>query len=287
MKSSTKIVWLGIACFVLINLFEAAQQHYYITRFQLAKESVSYWLLLQHHSFRWFIWGIMGIPLYLFTNRQPIEQHTFSLRLIGRYVGVTGILLLIDLSIISAIKVISDGSEWSYFFEYFQFFTYQKAALFTSAYLGLVILIHLNIHQSTLEMKVVELSSLKKEYKQLYQDLKTKAFQDGAQLIHVKIGNKMKAIPLAAILWIQSEDYCVRIHAKQGQSYLLRKSMKAMERELATQGFVRIHRNSIVNLAEVESFNFQHEPSVSLKSGEILKMAHSRIGQIKEALRLA
>ena len=106
-------------------------------------------------------------------------------------------------------------------------------------------------------------------------------------LIHVKIGNKLKAIPLADISWIQSEDYCVRIHTKLEKSYLLRKSMKAMERELAPKGFIRVHRNSIVNIAEVDSFIFQADPQVKLKKGEAIKIANSRIPQIKELLAKA
>ncbi|MGB0522521.1 MAG: LytR/AlgR family response regulator transcription factor [Flammeovirgaceae bacterium] len=287
-KGSTRIILLGISCFVLINLFEAAQQHYYITRFQLANEEVSYWLLLKNHSLRWLIWATTSVLLYRYVVTYPIRQAHFNLQVVGRYALVVGSLLVITLVLISGLQVAMDGVDntWQDYLEYLQFYTYQKAALFTSAYLGLIILIHLNLHQNELELKVVELSGLKKEYKQLYQDLKNQAFQDGAPLIHVKIGNKMKAIPLAEIVWIKSEDYCVRIHTKNGQSFLLRKSMKAMERELAAQGFVRIHRNSIVNLAEVDAFEFQGEPQVSLKQGDSLKIAASRVPQIKEALKL-
>lgn len=289
MKSSSKIIVLGLSCFVLINLFEAAQQYYYITRFQLSKETVSYWYLLKSHSLRWLFWVTTACVLYRYVKRNPIREESFNLNLLGRYATITFSLLLITILLVSSLQIVQDGvvNTWADFIEYFQFYTYQKAALFTSAYLGLIILIHLNMHLSELELKVVELSGLKKEYKQLYQDLKNQAFQDAEPLIHVKIGNKMKAIPLADIVWIQSEDYCVRIHTKTEQSYLLRKSMKAMERELAAKGFVRIHRNSIVNLAEVDAFNFQGEAQVSLKDGEQLKIAASRVPQIKEALKLA
>lgn len=286
MKASTKILLLGIGCFTLVVLFEAAQQQYYITRFQLANEEVSFFDLLKNHAFRWLIWVVFGLALYRFTLKRPIHQSSFDLKLIGQYAIVVITLLLLAICTISLMMQWANGDGFDQFFEYFQFYIYQKAALFTSAYLGLIILIHLYLHQQELELKIVELSSLKKENKQLYQELKSQSIQDHSPLIHIKIGNKLKAIPLSEIYWIQSEDYCVRVHTKNGQSYLLRKSMKAMERELMAKGFIRIHRNAIVNITEVDSFLFQDEPTVVLKQGETLKIANSRVAQIKEVLKM-
>lgn len=287
MTNQTRNILLGLTGFILINVFEAAQQHYYITRFQLSQETVSFWYLLKNHSFRWLIWLLTASVLYYYSTKNTINKNNFSLKVISKYLGIIALLLTCTLILITFLQIVQDGipNNLGDFWEYFLFYVYQKSALFSSAYIGLAILVHLHLHRQQLDMKIVELSGLKKEYNQLYQELKTQAYHDTEPIIHVKIGNKMKAIPLAEIQWIQSEDYCVRIHVQGEMSYLLRKSMKAMEVELAPKGFLRIHRHTLVNTLHIDAFQFSTSPEVSLRQGPALKIAQSRVPQIREVLK--
>lgn len=284
MLSKHKFLLSGLAFFLAIVLFEAAQQHFYITRFNLNSEGVSYWYLLRNHASLWMFWSLTALILYQYVRSRPIRSDNFGSKLLWHYGTTLAAMLILALCLISFFQLFFRGAELSTFWEFFQFYAYQKTALFVSAYLGLIILLHLHRHHQDLALKVMEMSELKEKNSQLYEDLKAQAFQDHTSIIHVKIGHQLKAIPLSEIIWVQADDYCVRLHTKSQNSLLLRKSMKAMEQELTEQGFLRLHRNAIVNLNEVESFRFNSSPQVQLKQGETLKIASSRVSHIKGVL---
>jgi two-component system LytT family response regulator len=62
----------------------------------------------------------------------------------------------------------------------------------------------------------------------------------------VKDGSRTHVIPEAEIVWVEAEDYYVRIHA-QGRRILARESLKTIEERLDAQVFARVHRSAIVN----------------------------------------
>ncbi len=266
--------------FVGLVSFEAAQQHYYITSFDLAgKDEVTIIGLMSRHSIRWGIWVILALPFASFVFRHPARQ--LNSRLITSYgIGIV-LTLLTTLIAISGVEIWSSELDWNYFGELLAYFTYQKAALFVNAYLGLIILVNLHQNAKLLDSKMVELTDLKVEFKSRYDELSNQIKDDHSPLIQIKVGNKVKNILLADILWVQSDDYCVKVHAKSG-SYNLRKSMKLMEQELEPWGFIRLHRNTLVNKDEVDTLVYAPEPGVTLKNGQTLPIALGRLSKVKD-----
>src|ERR687897_2805245 len=63
----------------------------------------------------------------------------------------------------------------------------------------------------------------------------------------VRAGGKTVFLRLDEIEWVEASGNYVRLHAN-GQSYVLRDSMKNMESKLDPDLFVRIHRSAIVNV---------------------------------------
>lgn len=181
---------------------------------------------------------------------------------------------------ISLVEMWKNGLNIEYFGELLSYFTYQKAALFVNAYLGLIILINLHEGIKLLDSKMVELSDLRIEFKSRYNELSNQIKDDQTPLIQIKVGNKVKNILLEDIIWVQSDDYCVKVHTKSG-AYNLRKSMKLMEQELEPWGFIRLHRNTIVNRDEVDTLIYAPEPSVTLKDGKNLPIALGRVAKVK------
>ena len=57
----------------------------------------------------------------------------------------------------------------------------------------------------------------------------------------------VRVIDLQSVSWVGAEGDYVRFH-QPNRSLLLRKTMAAAERELASRRFLRIHRSAIVNL---------------------------------------
>jgi len=285
-KSIKSRIIIFIAAFIyLIFLiaFEAAQQQYYITSFILAGNgTVSFIELLQNHIIRWAIWSILALPLGFYVYNYPLKNlNTTS---IIKYGSLALSTLLVTLLTISLFQLWLDNENLNTYWEYLSFFFYQKSALFLNAYLGLIVLIHLFQNIRLLDSKIIELSDLKIEYNTLHSELNQSSRDDTMPIIQIKMGNKIKNISLSEVVWIQSDDYCVRIHTAYS-TYNLRKSMKLMEKELSRRGFIRIHRNSIVNKEAIDILNFSQEPHVKLKNGLILPMASSRIPSIKENLK--
>jgi len=62
------------------------------------------------------------------------------------------------------------------------------------------------------------------------------------------------------IYWVEAEGDYISVHTPQ-KSHLVRETMKNMEARLHDQGFQRVHRSSIVNLAYVREL-------ISLDSGD-------------------
>lgn len=285
MKTSHKLYIAAAVYFIGLILFETAQQQYYITSFDLyGEETVSFLKLLQNHATLWLVWIIWVFPLLIYARKHPIRR--LNLPLLLQYGLRVVVILLFTLVSISCIKLWLNGQQLATFGEYFAFYTFQKAALFINAYLGLLVFI--NLHQSLqlLDAKVVELSDLHTRYENLYEDFTQQQLDDQTPLVQIKIGNKVKNILLSEIIWVQSDDYCVKIHTKNN-AYNLRKSMKAMEKELAPRGFIRVHRNSIVNKEAIDTLTFTQKPHVRLKNGQSLQIDTSRIPKIKASLKIA
>ncbi len=281
-KPKHKLILAGVVFFMLINIFEALQQQYYINRYNLAPtETISYLALLRNHLLRWTVWSLIAIPLIIFVRKHRITDESFSISILLKYAILTGILLTATLVLISIVQLLVSNDSWSSFPEYLLFFTFQKAAWFFTAYIGLIMLLHVFANLSDLNKKTYELATLRKRYNSLYLELNSRREEEGTNLINVKIGNKVKLLPLSEIEWIQSDDYCVKIHTSDGRHYHLRQTMNELEHKLSAKGFLRVHRTSIVNIRKVEYFRFHKQPQVRLKRGHTLKIAAGRIPKIR------
>ena len=279
------LIGVAIIYFLVINLFEAGQQLYYIKRFTSPENQVTYFELLKAHSRRWFIWILLTIPFVNFVLKNRITQSIFTTFILTKYLGGIFAWLFITIICVCLVEMWGDGAGLNEFVEYFQFFIAQKFALFFSGFIGVVILVHLYIKQRELEGKRYEFLSLKEQYNRATEALNQKEKNITKDLISIKIGNKVKLIPLSEITWIQSADYCVQIHTKNERAYFVRQSMKAMDNQLNGKGFIRIHRGTIVNLVAVSSIQLNPTAAIKLFSGEILPIANRRLSKVKALIK--
>jgi two-component system LytT family response regulator len=90
----------------------------------------------------------------------------------------------------------------------------------------------------------------------------------------VKCAGQVIFVPVAKIDWVEAADYytCLHVGAK---SYLLRRSMGELLRELDAATFCRIHRSAIVNMRRIRALelNDAGEYEVILDSGERLRLS--------------
>jgi len=71
-----------------------------------------------------------------------------------------------------------------------------------------------------------------------------------AERLVLREGTRTLVIPLDDIVWIEAEDYCVRVHTIRERP-LIRRSLRDLLGELDVGRFVRVHRSAIVNLDHV------------------------------------
>jgi len=107
------------------------------------------------------------------------------------------------------------------------------------------------------------------------------------QRVVVKIGSKIKIIPIEEVLYLEAADDYVKIHTKDG-SYLKNKTMTHFESLLDVQQFVRTHRSYIVNIHQVTRIDpYEKENYLALlKSGAKVPVSKTGYGKLRQVLGL-
>ena len=87
-----------------------------------------------------------------------------------------------------------------------------------------------------------------------------------------RLGSKVTVIPVDRIWYIESADDYVMIYSELG-NHLKEKTMKYFEEHLPSNNFVRIHRGSIINLAQISAIDPYTKDThmVTLKCGAKLR----------------
>jgi DNA-binding LytR/AlgR family response regulator len=172
---------------------------------------------------------------------------------------------------------------WSYWVEIAWFTFFQKFATFLLGYLLVFYYMYHRYQLDHMEGKISTIREVKNSYRDLYEDLKEQSIQEETSVLYVKVGNKIKVVPVSRIEWIQSDDYCVRVHVDEHE-YVLRKSMKAMEGMLP-DNFIRVHRQAIVNTDYMKELVFNGRNLIILNDGTQVAIAKSRITEIRKVIK--
>ena len=103
--------------------------------------------------------------------------------------------------------------------------------------------------------------------------------------IVVKSNSNIHVIPLAEVIYIESEDDYVMIHTRSGK-HLKHQTMKFYEKQLDANKFIRIHRTYIVNISEIHKIEKFGKDTfqVLLKNGTPLKASRLRYQELKSKL---
>lgn len=105
--------------------------------------------------------------------------------------------------------------------------------------------------------------------------------------VAVKSGSKIQVIPIEDIIYLESQDDYVLIHSKSGQ-YLKEQTLTYFEQNLPRQHFVRIHRQYIVRIQEIQALEHYEKDSYRaiLKNKLPLSVSKSGYPTLKSALGL-
>lgn len=108
-----------------------------------------------------------------------------------------------------------------------------------------------------------------------------------AERIVVKMGSKIKIIPVSEIHYFEAADDYVKLHTGEG-SFLKNKRMSYFEASLRGQQFVRTHRSFIVNVQEITRIDpYEKDAHIAmLKSGATIPVSKSGYAKLRMILGL-
>lgn len=101
--------------------------------------------------------------------------------------------------------------------------------------------------------------------------------------LSLKEGDHAAVLKAAEIVWIEAQDYYVRIHSKRGR-HLVRATLASLEERLDPRSFVRVHRAAIVNLDEVQDVHDHDGMQLTLSDGAQVPVSRTRRRRIDAVL---
>jgi len=116
---------------------------------------------------------------------------------------------------------------------------------------------------------------------------KTDLQPNQSERVVVKMGNKIRIIPIQDIYYFEADDDYVKIYTEEG-SFLKGKTMNYFESILDPTQFVRIHRSYIVQVAQITRIEpFEKDNHIALlKSGAKLPISKTGYLKLKSVLEL-
>jgi two-component system LytT family response regulator len=123
--------------------------------------------------------------------------------------------------------------------------------------------------------------------KRLVRQLRASTSQPPDQRLVVTTARGVTALSLRDIEWIEAEDNYARIWTSEGRSYLLRESLRELERRIRAHGFLRAHRQALVRVAAVRELRSTRLGTTVavLSSGATVTVSRRRRAQFAAAVR--
>ena len=278
-SNKKKSILLITLILIIAITFETAQQLYYIKRYNIA-QGITFFELLKTQSKSWLVWIVLSFPLIHFIKIHSNKEKSGVINYV-KYLIIIIALAFLSIFIIAVSQLIHDEGSLSLgplFNDYFPFYTFQKFLIFTLGYSCVSAIIHAYFSSEQLLFKVQELNTLKETHTKLYEKL-SREIDDKATILNIKLGNKRKIIAVEHILWIEADDYCVKVHTENG-TYTMRSSLKALEEKLDSN-FLRVHRKAIVNMKKVKEFSLSNAPILILENNSEITVSKSNLKMVR------
>lgn len=72
-----------------------------------------------------------------------------------------------------------------------------------------------------------------------------------SEVIPVELGGRVLLIPLSEVRYVEAQGDYVRLHTTDGETHLLRTSLRTLAQRWRSAGFVRIHRSTLVSARHI------------------------------------
>ncbi len=102
--------------------------------------------------------------------------------------------------------------------------------------------------------------------------------------VSFKDGDTSYVVPVDDILWMEAQDYYVRLHLAK-RRHLIRATLADLERRLDPNRFIRVHRGAVVNVDKVSRLVERDGLVLVLSNGTELAVSRARRRTVRQALR--
>jgi len=101
--------------------------------------------------------------------------------------------------------------------------------------------------------------------------------------ISIKDSGEITRVLVNTIDWVDAAGDYMCIHTNDGQTHILRRTMKELEQELDPRIFVRVHRSAIVNIKTIAKLQMlaNGEHQLMLTNGQSVKVSRSYKDRVK------
>lgn len=134
------------------------------------------------------------------------------------------------------------------------------------------------VHIAEIEQKT---SAFEKQLRKLLTHIKDETVEQGVlaqfnKKIAVKVGKEASLVSLDSIKYITASGSYIDIKTT-GKSYVLRKSLEAILKDMDDKKFIRIHRSTIINIDYVEKLIYSDhgEIDTKMKDGNLFRVSNS------------
>jgi DNA-binding LytR/AlgR family response regulator len=105
---------------------------------------------------------------------------------------------------------------------------------------------------------------------------------EGFETVPVESGGRTILVSRQDISWVEAAGDYVRIHLRDGHSYLLRTSMSVLEEQWS--GFVRIHRTYLVALHDIQELRTEEARTTVKVAGSELPVSRRHLRELRDRL---
>ncbi len=110
---------------------------------------------------------------------------------------------------------------------------------------------------------------------------------DQTKKIPLSLNNKIILVDPKEIIYCKSDGSYTTVFLKNGEDYLVSKSIKYLEEMLPGKQFLRIHKSYIVNLSEVKELLKHGSGEVVLNNDRVIPISRSHRQKVFEALHIS
>jgi DNA-binding LytR/AlgR family response regulator len=105
-----------------------------------------------------------------------------------------------------------------------------------------------------------------------------------ADVVAVEQGTRTILVGRREITWVESAGDYVRLHVRDGASYLLRTPMAVLEEEWGDRGFARIHRSFLVSVKDIRELRMDGTRMAVNVGGQELPVSRRHLRELRDRL---